>query len=365
MIDMVAVLRDAVKHPNSFDDFTAINCPNKATPDVSIEQAVHYALGVLNTEARRLIKQVKELPADSVHRGVIHRYRHLIEMLDKVPKTAAREGFDQDQQRLSGLVAFAHDLGRFEEALSRFSSESATISKRGTQPHAELSLDIIDRTHSLKFFSPEIAEAIRHSVLFHAAKDVDQDILPKGSLGRQLCYLIRDDDKLDILIDEISEYVTPQGIALCFVRHFLKFWVPDPQTALNQVGGLGAIEKMVEGSLARSGLDPSGAPTKFEQGSIEQVVDHFINAPPYEPALQDFLAGQQMSTNDIHRSQSTYWLCQLAIIGDLEFDSTRDQVRSSEAVNKRLELLRPRLTAEQYEDVVKVVEKHLRASDKL
>jgi len=99
-------------------------------------------------------------------------------------------GLNNDELRLSEIIALLHDIGRFEQYVRYH-----TFSDNKSENHAELSVNIIKKFGLLKQFDETTSSIILRSIQYH-----NRPSLPLEVTGQCLFYakLIRDADKLDI-----------------------------------------------------------------------------------------------------------------------------------------------------------------------
>jgi len=106
-------------------------------------------------------------------------------------------GLDEEQTRLSEIIALFHDIGRFEQFI-----KYQTYNDFRSCDHSLLALEVLRKTKALDGIDGPQRQLIEKAIEYHGAK-----VLPEDLDDRLLLYskLIRDADKLDIYY-VVTEY---------------------------------------------------------------------------------------------------------------------------------------------------------------
>jgi putative nucleotidyltransferase with HDIG domain len=125
---------------------------------------------------------------DRAHLKIIHTYN----VVDRASEIAHLLDMNDEDVLLAQLIAFLHDIGRFEQ-LKRFNTfeDSKSIN------HAALSVEILFKDGLIREFieTDEYDSIIADAVANHNKFEISKDIKGKSLIH---CKLIRDADKLDI-----------------------------------------------------------------------------------------------------------------------------------------------------------------------
>ena len=115
---------------------------------------------------------------------------HTSRVCKEILKIGEKLGLNDDELRLAEIIALLHDIGRFEQ-YSRYK----TFMDSKSENHAELGIDILERTGVLKQFNDTIQYLIKRSIKYH-----NYPSLPVEETETCLFYskLLRDADKIDI-----------------------------------------------------------------------------------------------------------------------------------------------------------------------
>lgn len=96
-----------------------------------------------------------------------------------------------DRADLAQAAALLHDVGRFEQM-----RKYRTYVDPKSVDHSLLGAEILDQQKVLDDLDPQEREILRSAVRWHGAKTIPTDLEPQAA---EVCKLIRDADKLDVL----------------------------------------------------------------------------------------------------------------------------------------------------------------------
>lgn len=126
-----------------------------------------------------------------VERNTVIKVKHTKQVCTEIINIGEKLGLNEDQLRLSEIIALFHDIGRFEQYV-----RYRTFNDKISENHAELGIKILKRNRVLDQLDYEIRDLIFCSINNH-----NKPALPPGETETCIFYsgLIRDADKLDIL----------------------------------------------------------------------------------------------------------------------------------------------------------------------
>jgi putative nucleotidyltransferase with HDIG domain len=115
---------------------------------------------------------------------------HTMRVCKEILNIGAQLGLDENELRLSEIIALLHDIGRFEQ-ISRYQ----TFMDSKSVDHAELGIKILKHFEVLRQFDDSIKE-----IIYCAIKNHSKPSLPvvEDEICMLFTKLIRDADKLDI-----------------------------------------------------------------------------------------------------------------------------------------------------------------------
>jgi putative nucleotidyltransferase with HDIG domain len=116
--------------------------------------------------------------------------KHTMQVCKEILHIGEQLGLNDDELRLSEVIALFHDIGRFEQ-YARYK----TYADHESENHAELSVKILKENKVLNRFDKSIQTLILRTILYH-----NRFALPEGETNTCLFFskLLRDADKLDI-----------------------------------------------------------------------------------------------------------------------------------------------------------------------
>lgn len=116
--------------------------------------------------------------------------KHTMRVCKEILHIGEQLGLNDDELRLSEVIALFHDIGRFEQ-YARYK----TYADHESENHAELSVKILKENKVLNRFDKSIQTLILRTILYH-----NRFALPEGETNTCLFFskLLRDADKLDI-----------------------------------------------------------------------------------------------------------------------------------------------------------------------
>ena len=116
--------------------------------------------------------------------------KHTMQVCKEILNIGEQLGLNDDELRLSEVIALFHDIGRFEQYV-----RYKTYADHESENHAELSVRILKENEVLDQFDKSIQTLILQTILYHNCF-----ALPEGETNTCLFFsrLLRDADKLDI-----------------------------------------------------------------------------------------------------------------------------------------------------------------------
>jgi HD superfamily phosphodiesterase len=105
---------------------------------------------------------------------------------------------DSDMVQAAQLSALLHDIGRFEQF-----KQFQTFNDHLSVDHAQLAVELIEKHQWLSDLPENFQTAIATAVLHHNKLSMPKNM---GETALQLCQIIRDADKIDILKLAVKEY---------------------------------------------------------------------------------------------------------------------------------------------------------------
>jgi len=116
--------------------------------------------------------------------------KHTKQVCKEILNIGKQLGLNENELRLSEVIALFHDIGRFEQ-YARYK----TFVDHESENHAELGVKILKENQVLNKFNKSIQSLILRTILYH-----NRFALPEGETNTCLFFskLLRDADKLDI-----------------------------------------------------------------------------------------------------------------------------------------------------------------------
>lgn len=126
----------------------------------------------------------------NVLENTLLKEQHTIQVCKEILNIGQQLGLNNDELRLSKIIALFHDIGRFEQ-YARFQ----TFVDKKSVNHAELGVQILKDHHVLNKLDESMQNLILQAISYH-----NRASLPENETATCLFYtkLIRDADKLDI-----------------------------------------------------------------------------------------------------------------------------------------------------------------------
>jgi len=303
--------------------------------------------------------QAKSIYKNSAARNSITRYNHMLHLTLEVEEAAKEFSLNKSDKDLLLLVMFAHDLGRYQEALGKLENLKLVA---GAAPHALYSVKILEDSNCFAYLSDKERNAVLDAIRYHASREVP---LEKNSLAWKLTYVLRDHDKYDILVTDKPLYVEQKGIIYGLANFFSKGLFPNNREEIvNDPAYLPLCNDLVAKSFADNDrrspiIENFGTTPVSESETTTERISRLINSNIHPSDLADFCAQKALNIESIPRSQATYWLFQIALIFDIEQVRVIEAAINNGSIASRLELIRPRVSDEDYQRIVGTIRRYL------
>lgn len=126
----------------------------------------------------------------NLQENIALKEKHTLQVCKEILNIGEQLGLNENELRLSEVIALFHDIGRFEQ-YARYK----TFADHESENHAELSVKILKENKVLDQFDKSIQNLILRTILYH-----NRFALPEEETNTCLFFskLLRDADKLDI-----------------------------------------------------------------------------------------------------------------------------------------------------------------------
>lgn len=126
----------------------------------------------------------------SIQENIILKEKHTMQVCKEILNIGKEIGLNNDELRLSKIIALFHDIGRFEQ----YARYKTFVDKKSVN-HAELGIKILRDNNVLNGLDESMQELILRTISYH-----NRASLPENETDTCLFYskMIRDADKLDI-----------------------------------------------------------------------------------------------------------------------------------------------------------------------
>lgn len=130
------------------------------------------------------------------------KQRHTMRVLDHVHEILKESGASDTLAQAVEMATLLHDIGRFPQIVDR-----ETLDDKEGYNHAEEGARIINETHLLDNFSPDMRGVILSTIKYH-----NRAVLPEnlGNDARLALEILRDADKLDAIRNNLK-YLNPNA----------------------------------------------------------------------------------------------------------------------------------------------------------
>lgn len=118
------------------------------------------------------------------------KQHHTAGVVKEISQLALLLGFNKDEIAFAEVIAWLHDIGRFEQY-----NTYATFADAESENHAKIALRVIEKNNLLKGFSSDQVQIVERTILNHNQKQIPNDELEQVDFYSRL---LRDADKLDI-----------------------------------------------------------------------------------------------------------------------------------------------------------------------
>lgn len=205
-------------------------------------------------------------------------------------------------------------------------------------------IDFTPQAHELfahpirRYFTPKEQRVINYAVFWHAERQVPapQSNAPEHKhLSYKICYMLRDLDKKDILLDEPRDYFEPEGVLEQLKILYLN---PDQRTSLDNDPLAAQAATVVISELLKSNQVPkvTGLPA-----DLSARIAEVMNAGVSESAWATFLGKGAIHIQEIKHSWVNMMLLQLAMIFDIQTPGILEEIYSEQDryLNPRLNII--------------------------
>lgn len=277
-----------------------------------IEIRVNNALQVARDASAPLIDQIEATRPGNQFGAFCAQ--HMLRLEWQASMIGPTYGFDNHATQLLRLVLGTHDTDRHLEQLK----ELYTL--RPGVRHGVLSIDFLTEKGIFNHLTPEETYIVSHAIQWHSEKAVDilpPDFAPdRHDLQQQaieMCYVLRDLDKLDILGNPL--FSTPQGIYREIHAHYLV----DAQRQQDplQTIHLPQVTDLITFPKAEESI-PSGAADSL---NIVERISQVLSTGLTESGLEAFTLHNSLDIKEVAYSYANYMLLHLAMIFDIRHNT--------------------------------------------
>ncbi len=257
-----------------------------------------------------------------------HRFgRRVVLHMEELPKQISeidpRDFLSPDQILLLKFCLGIHDIGRII-------CEADRPSDRSHQHHHGIIGAEFLRSHNLLEDLPQEQKQISLDVVEqHSLKEVT---LPRGSLAFNICFLLRDLDKLDIL-SRYEEFLSPAGA----LKQMSLWMAPDSitsQLALLDEAETAELYRFIEPILSGDHL-----PMLCDAPHIQRELFSLLTLPISQEILTKVEKGSLLSREEMLTGYPAYMLGQCALANELQTYTAKAHVRENELLLYRANFL--------------------------
>ena len=322
------------------------------------------------------------MPSDSLGRT---KHIHMQQLAASTDAFAAANGLSSIETELLRIVLRGHDLGRHLEAF--------LPDKKAAKPgewHAQKSIEILngkitnieelEKLHTagreslrdlsgnlLAPLSPAARAVVEFAIRYHSTRTVPStDDSTTSVVAEKLCYILRDNDKLDILVrgkfaagNPAFDYLDTTGRGI---------WNQIQKFASQHFAGLSAplptygkiAEQILKESLAEQ---CHTSVQEGEQQKFGQLLLRYFNGPIRVEDIETFKRGQSLTLEARGHSYAGFMLLHCAMVFDVRSRAALLQVVDQRLLTDRLKFIAARVPPRTHQDVVATLNGYL--SDRL
>lgn len=315
------------------------------------EQKVEATLQEIDALSKPYINLIESLPPDNPNRMFGERTtRHMRRMVKLAEEIGKEERLSAEEIGLLKIICRAHDLGRHIETL-----RGQDRMRPGVR-HGQESAEFLEKFNILKDFTPGQQNIIKGAVFYHSEKEVPK---PEGNasdeekLTYRLCYLLRDIDKEEILLNNAHvNDATGEVIYNQIYNYYLN--QAEKEYLLNQLSFredcISRIKELI--------VNPNHATEEEEEnGEIIGKIGRIINRGISPAALESFRNQQTINLREIKYSYATYMLLQIAVIFDMKSPFMIKKISNDKEkyLGSRLRFIQARVKPEQFDEIQNVL----------
>jgi hypothetical protein len=317
----------------------------------SIPEVGMRVVARLSTESLRLAQGIEDM-CPKTNFG-LWRHNHMQESCHNSDGLAVAAGLSEVDAMLLKIVLCSHDLGRFVEFRLRFENKSGEPKK--LLNHGRYSAMLLTEFAAdgvfAGFTTDEVEDVIK-AVMWHGERVVD---LPVGSRARNLCYLLRDQDKLEIFAhDAFGQY----DYSFCYTElvSALRVLSNDEIVRCNErreeivpflsnyfIGNMEYCDKVAQG-------DPLF--TKILGACSRQATE-------LDESVQAVLAARSAEAMKCYQSFTDLFLLHAAMIFDLQYPYSFKMIRDQQMMEVKWSFVKRHCTPELYAKLRASVTAHI------
>lgn len=142
-----------------------------------------------------------------INKNIILKEEHTEKVVVEAISLAKTLDWSEKDIVLAGLIAWFHDLARFEQ-FSRYK----TFKDRDSKDHGDWGVELIEELNPLSGLVGEDRRILLSAIRYHNKKSIPEELTERE---RQHCRLIRDADKIDIYRVVTGSDVSFSGVGKC------------------------------------------------------------------------------------------------------------------------------------------------------
>lgn len=245
---------------------------------------------------------------------------HMVELGKQAKDLGCAEGLTPDQVQLLELGLSIHDIGR---VLCEYERPG---DKEFQHQHGEIGARYLRDHHFLSALDQVDASIILDMVEQHSTKEVSLDA---DSLSYQLCYVLRDLDKV-ALIENHDGFLSPSGA----LNQISMWMLSEPSKAdLRSLLDEDRVQlfKFIAPILEGKHIPESPA---SESTLAQEILGHLTRPVPDE-LIRKVADGQLLSKPEMISGYPAYMLAQIALVNDLKSAGVKSKVNSEGLLKAR------------------------------
>lgn len=371
-IDKNGAAEIAPPAPFSDGTSTAPNMPTGLSSRVATIVARVQDLGLA------LATRLDEASPDHPH-GKRKHHAHVGKMVEELPGLCAQYKLSPEMSELATIVFSAHDLGRPVEALEKIQEPS----KQHRTAHGAVSVKVMQDKNILRDLDPRQKFLVEFAVQYHCERSLPADeqivrlvreAIPAADNAEaiakeavDLCYFLRDRDKVDIL-SKSADYLRPEFVAKeLALHHFPK----NAELGRNELFPeelakssdfkqvvLHAVTELLAKPIGTP-LSPSGIANGSLDADVYPVITDLMNRGIETRTQQDFLDGKACYKPLVGHSWATYLLYASAFAFDLKHPATVKEVADKGLLDPWMNFVKGRVGPDEFSRYETTLKKYM------